>query len=303
MEHAYARQRPSLIPDNRRALLKALLAKTCRDVLAGQVSCRAASSVPRASFPPAADSCSRQAGGLLTTLSPIPILSCLQRTRAHTYSRTRSCSNMSIDGSSVPELPRPDSRIIQMLCKPASRTSILFLGTLSQRDHGRVRISDHAHELLQSLGSRTCQEVVPSLYRILIRGTFIRPTGSYEMEDVTQFWFMMESLALALTIHDRLSSVFPKAIGAVTEQHALTASRFANAMIGCPGARYHANLRTSARELLAAKPKLYFKSSSFGGSKEYAQLCNARRKLRSEAKSALRYCLRRSVYEPTDEDF
>ena len=67
---------------------------------------------------------------------------------------------------------------------------------------------------------------------------------------------MMESLALALTIHERLSSVFPNVIGAVTEQHALTASHFANTVIGYPGARHHADLRRSARELLAAKPKL-----------------------------------------------
>ena len=67
---------------------------------------------------------------------------------------------------------------------------------------------------------------------------------------------MMECLALALIIHARLSSVFPKAIGAVTEHHALVASQFANTLMACPGAEYHADLRTSARELIAAKPKL-----------------------------------------------
>ena len=89
---------------------------------------------------------------------------------------------MHIMGGAVPALPRPDPRIIQMVYKPASRANILFLGTLSRKDHHRVNISYYAHQLLESLGSRTCQEVMPRLHRILIRGTHIRPTGSYEFK-------------------------------------------------------------------------------------------------------------------------
>ena len=88
---------------------------------------------------------------------------------------------MNIEGSSAPALPQPDPRIIQMLSEPATRASIRFLGTLyvSRKVRNSVKISEYAHRLLESIGSRKCQEVMPALHRILALGTYIRPSGSY----------------------------------------------------------------------------------------------------------------------------